>query len=71
MSKQLHKFDIGELVTVLRNTYIDQQLGIASFSALIAEHVKEDGPGSVLGPRYKVLINNQLYHLFENDLKAQ
>lgn len=67
MNRQFHKFNVGELVTVLRNTYTTAA-GVERLSALITEHVEEECITASANPRYKVLIDNQLHHLFESDI---
>lgn len=70
MSKQLRKFIVGDLATVVRSSYA-VGLNIAGSSALVVEVRRYSGEDLLedrLG-QYRVLIDDELYNLYEPELQ--
>lgn len=72
MNKRLSKFAIGELATVVRSAYTAGQ-NIVSSSALVVDvqqhSDKNLGRTGHRIERYRVLIDNELYNLYEHELQ--
>lgn len=72
MSEQLRKFSVGELVTVVRTAYTAGQ-NIVGSSALVVDIRRHSVEGlDLLAHRieqYTVLIDDELYNLYESELQ--